>query len=113
MMSGIEIATAVQHGGRPIVLLFNNGTYGTIRMHQEREHPNRVSGTDLMNPDFGQLAAGLGAHFERVSDTVSFKPALERAMASGRPAVIELVTDPERISTRTTVAALRSVKANS
>ncbi|SDO23059.1 thiamine pyrophosphate-binding protein [Vreelandella arcis] len=113
MMSGVEIATAVQHGGRPIVLLFNNGTYGTIRMHQEREHPNRVSGTDLMNPDFGQLAAGLGAHFERVSDTGSFKPALERAMASGRPAVIELVTDPERISTRTTVTALRSAKASS
>ncbi|BBI49107.1 thiamine pyrophosphate protein [Vreelandella olivaria] len=113
MMSGVEIATAVQHGGRPIVLLFNNGTYGTIRMHQEREHPNRVSGTDLVNPDFGQLAAGLGAHFERVIDTAGFKPALERAMASGRPAVIELVTDPERISTRTTVTALRSAKARS
>jgi acetolactate synthase-1/2/3 large subunit len=108
MMSGVEIATAVQHGGRPIVLLFNNGTYGTIRMHQERDHPGRVSGTDLVNPDFGQMAAGLGAHFERVSDTGSVKPALERAMASGRPAVIELMTDPERISTRTTVSALRS-----
>ncbi|SFU63410.1 thiamine pyrophosphate-binding protein [Halomonas korlensis] len=107
MMSGVEIATAVQHGGRPIVLLFNNGTYGTIRMHQERDHPGRVSGTDLVNPDFGLMAAGLGAHFERVSDTGSVKPALERAMASGRPAVIELMTDPERISTRTTVSALR------
>ena len=113
MMSGVELATAVQHGAKPIVLLFNNGTYGTIRMHQERDHPGRVSGTDLVNPDFSQLAAGLGAHFERVSDTSSFKPALERAMASGRPALIELMTDSERISTRTTVSALRGAKFSS
>ena len=107
-MSGMEIATAAQHGGRPLVLVFNNGTYGTIRMHQEREHPGRVSGTDLANPDFGQLAAGLGAHFERVETTAQFMPAWDRAVASGRPAVLELLTDPEQISTRATVSALRA-----
>ncbi|MGR3394979.1 thiamine pyrophosphate-dependent enzyme [Pseudooceanicola nanhaiensis] len=107
MMSGNEIATAVQHGARPIVLLFNNGTYGTIRMHQERAHPGRVSGTDLVNPDFGALAQGLGAAFARVTETAGFRPAIERAFAAEGPTLIELVTDPERISTRTTVSALR------
>lgn len=107
MMSGQEIATAVQHGGRPIVLLFNNGTYGTIRMHQEREHPERVVGTDLVNPDFTAMATALGAYSETVTHTEELAPALERAIASHRPAVIELRTDPERISTRTTIAALR------
>ena len=58
-MTGQEIATAVQHGGKPIILVFNNNMYGTIRMHQEREHPGRVIGTDLMNPDFAALAAPL------------------------------------------------------
>ncbi|WP_422074441.1 thiamine pyrophosphate-binding protein [Tranquillimonas rosea] len=110
MMSGNEIATAVQHGGRPIVLLFNNGTYGTIRMHQEREHPGRVSGTDLTNPDFGKMAEGLGAAFARVTQTDQFRPALERAFAERRPTVIELVTDPDLISTRTTVTKLRAAR---
>ncbi|MTH77115.1 thiamine pyrophosphate-binding protein [Paracoccus aestuariivivens] len=107
MMSGAEIATAVQHGGRPIVLVFNNGTYGTIRMHQEREHPRRVSGTDITNPDFGALAQGLGSGFARVTRTEQFLPAIKAAFASDRPTVIELVTDPEQISTRTTIAKLR------
>lgn len=109
MMSGAEIATAVQHGARPIVLVFNNGTYGTIRMHQEREHPRRVSGTDLVNPDFSALAQGLGAGFARVTRTEEFRPAIEAAMASARPSVIELVTDPEQISTRMTITKLRAI----
>lgn len=107
MMSSNEIATAVQHGGRPIVLVFNNGRYGTIRMHQEREHPSRVSGTDLVNSDFGLLAQGLGAAFSRVTETAQLRPALERAFACKTPTVIEMVTDPDFISTRTTVQKLR------
>jgi acetolactate synthase-1/2/3 large subunit len=107
MMSGQEIATAVQHGGKPIILLFNNNMYGTIRMHQEREHPSRVVGTDLVNPDFVAMAQAMGAHAERVSRTAEFAPAFERAIAAGRAALIELCTDPEQISTRTTITNLR------
>ena len=107
MMSGMELATAAQYGATPIVLLFNNGIYGTIRMHQERDHPRRVSGTTLAGHDFGKMAEGLGCHAERVTRTEDFAPALERARASGKPAVIELVTDPEQISSRTTITRLR------
>jgi acetolactate synthase-1/2/3 large subunit len=107
MMSGQELATAVQHGAKPIVLVFNNGMYGTIRMHQEREHPGRVVGTDLVNPDFVALAAALGAHAERVTATGEFMPAFERAVASGRAALIELKCDPDLISTRLTITELR------
>jgi acetolactate synthase-1/2/3 large subunit len=108
MMSGQEIATAVQHGGKPIILLFNNNMYGTIRMHQEREHPRRVVGTDLVNPDFVAMATSMGVHAERVTRTEEFASALDRALAAGRPALIELCTDPEQISTRTTIARLRA-----
>jgi acetolactate synthase-1/2/3 large subunit len=104
MMSGQEIATAVQHGGKPIVLVFNNGMYGTIRMHQERRHPGRVVGTDLPSPDFEAYARALGAHPERVTTTDEFVPAFERARASGRAAVIEIETDPDQISTRFTLS---------
>ena len=107
MMSGNELATAAQYGGRPIVLLFNNGIYGTIRMHQERDHPERISGTTLQNQDFVKMAEGLGAHAERVTKTKDFAAAFTRARESGRPALIELVTDPEQISTRTTISKLR------
>jgi acetolactate synthase-1/2/3 large subunit len=107
MMTALELATAVQHGGRPIVLVFNNNMYGTIRMHQEREHPDRLSATDLVNPDFASLARALGAHGETVRRTEEFASAFERAVKSGKPAVIELKTDPQQISTRTTIAALR------
>jgi acetolactate synthase-1/2/3 large subunit len=108
MMSGQEISTAVQHGGKPIILLFNNNMYGTIRMHQEREHPLRVVGTDLVNPDFIVMAQSMGAHAERVMRSEEFAPALDRALAAGRPALIELCTDPEQISTRATIAELRA-----
>jgi acetolactate synthase-1/2/3 large subunit len=76
-------------------------------MHQEREHPGRVSGTDLVNPDFAALGRALGAHGETVTKTEEFAPAFERAVKSGKPAVIELKTDPEQVSTRTTITALR------
>ncbi|MBU3032095.1 thiamine pyrophosphate-binding protein [Paracoccus marinaquae] len=107
MMSANELATAAQYGGRPIVILFNNGIYGTIRMHQEREHPGRISGTTLRHADLCRMAEGLGAHAERVTRTEDFAPAFQRARAANRPAVIELVTDPEQISSRTTITALR------
>lgn len=110
LMSGQEIGTAVQHGGRPIVLLFNNRMYGTIRMHQERDYPERVSGTDLVNPDFVGFAKSFGCHAERVEKTADFMPAFERALKSGKPAVLELMTDPEQVSSRTTIAALRAAK---
>lgn len=107
MMSGMELATAAQYGACPIVLVFNNGIYGTIRMHQERDHPDRVSGTTLKNQDFVKMAEGMGAHGERVSKTADFAAAFARARACGRPAVIELLTDPDQISTRTTITKLR------
>ncbi len=113
LMSGQEIGTAMQHGGRPIVLLFNNRMYGTIRMHQEREYPERVSGTDLVNPDFVGFAKSFGCHAERVEKTAEFMPAFERALKSGKPAVLELMTDPEQVSSRTTIEALRAAKRHS
>ena len=105
LMSGQEISTAIQHGAKPIFLVFNNTIYGTIRMHQEREHPGRTIGTDLVNPDFVGLARAYGAHGELVTHTSEFLPAFERAVAAGRAAVIELRTDPQRITTRSSLAA--------
>jgi len=110
LMSGQEIGTAVQHGGKPIVLIFNNRMYGTIRMHQEREYPERVSGTDLVNPDFVVFAKSFGCYAERVEKTADFMPAFERALKSGKAAVLELMTDPEQVSSRTTIGALRAAK---
>jgi acetolactate synthase I/II/III large subunit len=110
-MTGQELATAIHHGAAPIVLLFNNGMYGTIRMHQERAYPGRVIGTALSNPDFASLAVAYGAHSERVERTEEFAPAFERALQAGRAAVIELRVDPEMISTRTTLSRLRGAAA--
>jgi acetolactate synthase-1/2/3 large subunit len=93
-----ELATAAQYGARVIVLLVNNGMYGTIRMHQERRFPGRVSGTDLAGPDFVALARSFGAHAERVETTEAFAPAFERACAAGRAAVLELMTDRDQIT---------------
>ncbi len=107
MMSGQELSTAVQHGAKPIVLVFNNRTYGTIRMHQEREHPERVVGTDLVNPDFAAMGKAMGCHTETVTSTDEFMPAFERAVKSDKAALIELRTDPELITTRMTITALR------
>ena len=111
MMSGQELATATQYGVTPIVLLFNNGIYGTIRMHQERDYPERISGTMLAGQDFVTIAQGYGCHAERVTRTEDFAAAFDRARASGTAAVIELVTDPEQITTRTTISRLRQSKA--
>ncbi len=100
MMSGLEVATAVQYGAAPIILVFNNRMYGTIRMHQEREYPGRVIGTDLPAPDFVALARALGADAERINRTEEFAPALAKALASRRATVLELMCDPRQITTR-------------
>jgi acetolactate synthase I/II/III large subunit len=90
--------------------VFNNQMYGTIRMHQERAYPGRVSGTALTNPDFARFIEAFGGHGEVVSDTAEFTPAFRRAVESGRPAVIELRMNPEQITTRATIAELRAGK---
>jgi acetolactate synthase-1/2/3 large subunit len=110
LMTGQEIATAFHHGVAPIVLLFNNQMYGTIRMYQERTHPGRVSGTSLTNPDFAKFIEAFGGHGEIVSETGEFAPAFRRAVESGRPAVIELRMNPDQITTRATIAELRTGK---
>ena len=110
MMTGQEIATAFHHGVAPIVLVFNNQMYGTIRMHQERAHPYRVSGTALTNPDFARFIEAFGGHGEVVSETAEFAPAFKRAVDSGRPALLELRMNPEQITTRATIADLRAGK---
>jgi acetolactate synthase-1/2/3 large subunit len=107
LMNGQEIATAIQYGAAPIFFVVNNGMYGTIRMHQEREYPGRVSGTALTNPDFAALARAYGLHGECCERTAEFAPAFERARKAGRAALIELRLDPEAISTRTTLSKIR------
>jgi acetolactate synthase-1/2/3 large subunit len=108
LMTGQELATAVQHGAHPVIVIVNNSMYGTIRMHQEREFPERVSGTELKNPDFAAYARAFGAHGETVERTADFAPAFERALASGKPAVIEVRIDPDAITPATTLSALRA-----
>ena len=107
LMTGQELATAVQYGANVLFLVVNNSMYGTIRMHQERDYPERIHGTGLDNPDFAALARSYGAHGETVHATAEFGPALERSLASGKPALIELVIDPDAITTRTTLSAIR------
>jgi acetolactate synthase-1/2/3 large subunit len=107
LMTGQELATAMQYGAKPIILVFNNNIYGTIRLNQENHYPGRVSGTDLTNPDFATWARSFGAHGETVVRTEEFLPALERAAASNTAAVIELKVDPELVSSRTTLSAAR------
>ena len=108
LMTGQEIATAFHHGVAPIILVFNNQMYGTIRMYQERTYPGRVSGTALTNPDFAKFIESFGGHGEVVSETAEFTPAFRRAVASGRPAVIELRMNPEQITSRATITQLRA-----
>jgi len=108
LMNGQELATAAQYGAPIVVLVVNNGMYGTIRMHQEREFPARVSGTELKNPDFAAYARAFGGHGETVERTAEFAPAFERAVASGKPAVVELRIDPEAITPTATLSGLRA-----
>ncbi len=107
LMTVQELATAVQARAAIIVLVVNNGMYGTIRMHQERHYPGRVSGTDLVNPDFAELARAFGAYGVSVERTEQFAGAFDEALAAGRPAVIELRVDPEALTPRQSLTEIR------
>jgi acetolactate synthase I/II/III large subunit len=108
LMNGQELATAVQYGANVIILVANNGMYGTIRMHQEREYPGRVMATSLVNPDFAALARSYGAFGETVTDTEQFRGAFARAVESGRPALLDLKLDPEALSPKMTLTQVRA-----
>ncbi len=108
LMNGQELATAVQHGANLLVIVVDNGGYGTIRMHQEREYPARVSGTALNSPDFAALARAYGGWAETVETTADFAPALDRALARDGVRLLHLKTDIEVITNGTTIAAIRS-----
>jgi len=108
MMNGQELATAIRQGARLLVLLIDNGSYGTIRMHQERRYPARVSATDLANPDFAALARAYGGWAETIEATEQFAPALARALEQPGVALLHMKTDIERISPTLTVSGLRN-----
>ncbi|MGJ3265328.1 MAG: thiamine pyrophosphate-binding protein [Salinarimonas sp.] len=108
LMNGQEFATAVQHEAAILVIVVDNGMYGTIRMHQEREYPGRVTATALKNPDFAAYARAFGGHGETVARTEDFAPALERAIASGKPAILHLLIDPQTITPTATLEGLRA-----
>ena len=107
LMNGQEFATAVQYDLPIIVVVIDNGMYGTIRMHQEREYPGRISATQLRNPDFAAYARAFGGHGETVEETNEFLPAFARALASGKPAILHVKVDPEAITPATTLSAIR------
>lgn len=107
LMHGQEFATAVQYDLPIVVLIFDNGMYGTIRMHQERDYPGRVSATNLKNPDFAAYAKAFGGHGERVESNDEFAAAFERAVASNRPAIIHCLIDPEAITPVATLSEIR------
>ncbi len=111
LMTGQELATAVQYGAAPIVVVVNNGMYGTIRMHQERHYPGRVHGTALHNPHFAAFARAFGAMGEIVEETAQFGPAFERCAASGKAAVIEVRIDPQAITPDATLDRIRAAAA--
>ena len=107
LMNGQEFATAVQYDLPILVILLDNGMYGTIRMHQEREYPGRVSATMLKNPDFAAYAKAFGGHGERVTTTEEFAPALQRALTSSKPAILHCMIDPEAITPSMSLSAIR------
>ena len=107
LMTGQELATAFHHGVAPIILVFNNSMFGTIRMYQERTYPGRVSGTALTNPDFAKFIESFGGHGEVVEAAEEFAGAFKRAAACGRPSLIELRMNPEQITSRATITQLR------
>jgi acetolactate synthase I/II/III large subunit len=107
LMNGQEFATAVQYDLGLVVVVIDNGMYGTIRMHQEREYPTRIVGTELKNPDFAAYARAFGGHGETVLTTDQFMPAYERAVASGKPAILHVKIDPDAITPMTTLTKIR------
>ncbi len=108
LMNGQEFATAVQYGLPIVVIVCDNGSYGTIRMHQEREYPARVIGTDLRNPDFAAYARAFGGYGATVTRTADFPAAFAAAQASGLPSIIHLMIDPDRITPTLTLSGLRA-----
>jgi acetolactate synthase-1/2/3 large subunit len=112
MMNGQELATAVQHGGKSIIVLLNNGMYGTIRMHQEREYPHHVTGSQLKNPNFVALARAYGYAGVRITRTIEFEPALLTALAEPHGSLIEIMLDPEVITTRGTLSDITQSALN-
>jgi acetolactate synthase-1/2/3 large subunit len=107
LMTGQELATAAQYGLPIVTIVANNGSYGTIRMHQEREYPNRVIGTTLVNPDFAAYARSFGAEGMTIESQQDFAPAFRQALAASKPVVIELKLDLEAISARKTLSEIR------
>jgi len=107
LMNGQELATAVQHGAKTIIVLLNNGVYGTIRMHQEREYPQHQSGSKLKNPDFAALARAYGYAGVRITRTEEFEAAFQAALARSEGTLIEVMIDEEVITTRGTLSAIR------
>jgi acetolactate synthase-1/2/3 large subunit len=112
LMTGQELATAAQYALPIITIVANNGMYGTIRMHQEREYPSRVVGTTLVNPDFAAYARSFGADGYTVETTADFAPALRAALKAGKPAIIELKIDPEALAVRQTLSQVRAAAAS-
>jgi acetolactate synthase-1/2/3 large subunit len=108
LMNGQEMATAVQYGLPIITIIFDNGMYGTIRMHQERDYPGRISATELRNPDFPAYARAFGGFGISVERTEDFPAAFAQAKASGKPAIIRLAIDPEANTPATTLAKIRA-----
>ena len=106
LMTGQELATAMQYRANIIVIVVNNSIYGTIRMHQEREYPGRVIGTDMVNPDFVLLAQAHGAHAERVIKTEQFEVAFTRCLAADRPALIEVQLDANILTPTATLDSM-------
>jgi acetolactate synthase-1/2/3 large subunit len=111
LMNGQELATAAQYGADLIVILVDNKAYGTIRMHQERDYPSRISATTLTNPDFAKLAEAYGGWAARVETTEEFAPALDEAMKRKGIRLIHCLTDVEVITNQTTISKLREKKA--
>ena len=108
LMNGQELATATGYGAKKLIsVVVDNGTYGTIRMHQERDYPGRVSGSDLFNPDFAALARAYGWHAESITETAEFEPALARAIAAGTPTLLHLRLSADVSTSRTTLSAIR------
>jgi acetolactate synthase-1/2/3 large subunit len=107
LMNGQELATAAQYGADLLVIVVDNGAYGTIRMHQEKEYPKRISATELKNPDFAPLARAFGGWAETVEKTEDFAPALDAAMKRKGIRLIHCKTDVEQITNATTIARLR------
>ena len=106
-MNGQELATAAQHEADMLVIVVDNGSYGTIRMHQERDYPKRISGTELSNPDFAALARAFGGWAETVETTAEFAPALDAALEAKGLRLLHCKTDVEQITNATTISKLR------